>query len=149
MKGQTRVEFIFGIILFCVLIFFIVSQINTVFSSIINDYNTNNVKAEAESVIGILSNYKGYPENWNAASHPQTLGLLDSSSRYLSNTKIDALNMSCDMMDNLTSNYRLQIYNTSGLILFCGSETLKPPKVIVSKKVLIGLSLGNITLELW
>jgi len=64
MYGQTRIEFIFGIVIFSIIIFYIVSQINTVFSSNISDYEINNLKAEANSVIKVLTSYKGYPENW-------------------------------------------------------------------------------------
>jgi len=64
MHGQTRVEFIFAVIIFLVIIFYMVNQMNTISSSIISDYNINNMKAEANSVIETLTNDKGYPENW-------------------------------------------------------------------------------------
>jgi hypothetical protein len=148
MKGQTRIEFIFGVIVFCVLIFFIVSHINTIFTSMTTDYDSNTVKAEAENVIGMLTKYTGSPEDWNKDSM-QSLGLLDKRTGQLSNEKIDALGSNCSMMDGIVSNYRLKIYNSSGMILMCGSETLKPPKVIASKSLVIGGSFGNVTLELW
>ena len=64
MHGQTRIEFIFGIIIFSIIIFYIVTQVNTIFSSNISDYEINNLKAEANSIIEILTNDKGYPEDW-------------------------------------------------------------------------------------
>jgi hypothetical protein len=64
MHGQTRVEFIFAVIIFLVIIFYMVNQMNTISSSIISDYNINNMKAEANSVMETLTNDKGYPENW-------------------------------------------------------------------------------------
>lgn len=64
MHGQTRVEFIFAVIIFSVIIFYVVNQMNTISSSIISDYRVNNMKAEANSVIETLTNDKGYPEDW-------------------------------------------------------------------------------------
>jgi hypothetical protein len=64
MHGQTRVEFIFAVIIFSAIIFYIVNQMNTISSSIISDYSINNMKAEANSVIETLTNDNGYPENW-------------------------------------------------------------------------------------
>jgi hypothetical protein len=80
----------------------------------------------------------------------KTIGLLDSNSKSLSNSKISALNASCSLLDNLKiGTYRLTIYNSTSLALFCGSETLKPPRVVVYKNVMIEGNLGNMTLELW
>jgi hypothetical protein len=64
MHGQTRVEFIFAVIIFSVIIFYVVNQINTISSSIITDYSINNMKAEANSVMETLTNDKGYPDDW-------------------------------------------------------------------------------------
>jgi hypothetical protein len=64
MHGQTRVEFIFGVIIFSAIIFYVVNQMNIISSSIISDYNVNNMKAEANSVIETLTNDKGYPDGW-------------------------------------------------------------------------------------
>jgi len=65
MHGQTRIEFIFGIVVFSIIIFYIVNQINIIFSSNISDYETSNLKAETNSLMEILTNDKGYPNNWN------------------------------------------------------------------------------------
>jgi len=64
MHGQTRVEFIFAVIIFSVIIFYVVNQMNIISYSIISDYNVNNMKAEANSVIETLTNDKGYPDDW-------------------------------------------------------------------------------------
>lgn len=64
MLGQTRIEFIFGIVIFTVVIFYVLNQMNITLSSIISDYETNNIKAEANGMIEILTNDKGYPEDW-------------------------------------------------------------------------------------
>jgi hypothetical protein len=64
MHGQTRVEFIFAVIIFSAIIFYVVNQMNIISSSIISDYNVNNMKAEANSVMETLTKSKGYPENW-------------------------------------------------------------------------------------
>jgi len=64
MHGQTRVEFIFAVIIFSVIIFYVVNQMNTISSSIISDYSINNMKAEANNVMETLTNDKGYPDDW-------------------------------------------------------------------------------------
>lgn len=65
MLGQTRLEFIFGVIIFALIIFYIADQANNTFSTIISDYDINNVKAEANNIVEVLTTDKGYPNNWN------------------------------------------------------------------------------------
>ena len=47
MLGQIRAEFIFGLILFIMIIVFIVSQTNVLFSSLITDSKADRLKAKA------------------------------------------------------------------------------------------------------
>ena len=64
MFGQIRIEFVFGLIIFTLVIFFIVTQINTVISTTLSDARINSLKAKANSIIEILINDGGYPDNW-------------------------------------------------------------------------------------
>ena len=136
MHGQSRIEFIFGVVIFAVIIIYIVNQINTVFSKMINDYGTDTLKAEAVNVIKILV------ENES--------GIITNQPYNFSKQKVYNLNQSCDNLNvfNL-GNYRLKIYNSTNLLLFCGTDTLRPPKVFVIKYVSVENDYGNITLEMW
>ncbi len=154
MQGQTRIEFIFGIVIFAIIIFYIATQMNTVFSSIISGYEINNLKAEANSVIKVLINDKGDPEDWEiiAESTPENVKRIGLATKPfdLSKNKIANLSYNCSLMNNFDiKDYRLKIYNSTNSLLFCGRDTLKPAKVIVNKNVLIENDLGNVTLELW
>jgi hypothetical protein len=154
MLGQTRLEFIFGVIIFALIILYIVSQINNTFSTVINDYNVNNIKAEANDITEILILDKGNPENWDILVEQgptvvKTVGLANEQN-VLSSSKIYELNKNCSLMSNFgIDNYRLKIYNSTNLLLFCGTNSLKPAQVVVSKYVMVENDLGNITLELW
>ncbi|NIM46698.1 MAG: hypothetical protein GTN40_00885 [Candidatus Aenigmarchaeota archaeon] len=134
MHGQTRIEFIFAIVIFSIVIFYVVTQINTVFSSIISDYEIDALKAEA------LNSITNLVESELLANEPYNL----------SKEKIENLNQNCGLLDNFgIESYRLKIYNSTDLMLFCGIDSLKPPKVFVMKYVIIENDSGNTTLELW
>jgi len=134
MRGQTRIEFIFAIVIFSIVIFYIATQINTVFSSIISDYEINSLKAKAlNSIINLVETE-----------------LISNKPYKLSKEKVNNLNQNCDLLNNFSlETYRLKIYNSTDLLLFCGFDSLKPPKVFVMKYVIIEDDLGNMTLELW
>ena len=68
----------------------------------------------------------------------------------LSVSKINRINSECDLLDNFyLGSYRLKVYNSTDLVLFCGQDVLEPALSIETKYVRVGNSLGNITLELW
>jgi len=78
------------------------------------------------------------------------VGLITKQPYNVSQQKIDELNQDCDRLNAFDiKTYRLKIYNSTDLLLFCGFDSLKPPVVSVSKIVLIENNLGNITLDLW
>ena len=154
MHGQTRIEFIFAIVIFSIIVFYIVTQINTVFSNIISEYEINSLKAEANSMITTLINDKGNPEDWEniAENNPEDVKRVGLAIRPydLSKNKIANLSYNCSLMSNFDIiEYRLKIYNSTDSVLFCGIDSLKPPKIFVMKYVIIENGLGNITLELW
>lgn len=78
------------------------------------------------------------------------VGLISKQPYNISEEKIDGLKQNCDRLNAFDfKTYRLKIYNSTDLLLLCGTETLKPPIVSVSKNILIENNLGNITLDLW
>ena len=164
MLGQIRVEFIFGIILFALIMFFIVTQTNTLFSSLLTDSRSDALKAKALNAIKILVEDKGNPENWDeiAQSNPanvKRVGLIYNQPYNLSKNKILNLSYNCsytaDLYKNLLWNfdlkaYRLKVYNsTNHQILFCGYDSLEPVTVMETRYVYIDGDYGRVTLEMW
>lgn len=150
MHGQIRIEFIFGMIIFATIIFFIVTQFNTLISTTLSDNRINNLKAKTNSVITILIGDKGDPIDWEThISDTKRVGLANTPYD-LSKSKVNSLNQSCNLLDilNLTE-YRLKIYNSTNMILFCGIGTLKPATITVYRSIFVDNGFGNITLELW
>jgi hypothetical protein len=163
MYGQIKVEFIFGIVIFAMVIFFIVTQTNTLFSSLITDAKSDSLKAKASNAIEILVGDQGDPPNWEtiAQANPgnvKRVGLAYNQPYNLSRNKISSLSQNCtgtsDYYKNLLSNfnlnaYTLKIYDSTGQILICGIESTEPPAVIETRYVIIGNDFGNVTLKLW
>ena len=132
-KGQTRIEFIFGIIVFSILVFYVVSQINASFSTQIAEYETYTLNAKATNAVKYLAETE-------LASRPYNL----------STAKLNALRTNCGAVDSLDlGSYHLSIYNTSGVEVECGIGSLKAPKSSVSKYVIVRNAIGNMTLEIW
>ena len=160
MFGQIRVEFIFGIIIFALIMFFIVTQTNTLFSSLLSDSRADALKAKASNAIRILVEDKGYPENWDTQpGSTKRVGLVYNQPYNLSKYKILNLSYNCsstaDIYKNLLWNfdlkaYRLKVYNsTHQIILFCGFDSLEPVTVMETRYVFIDNEYGKVTLELW
>jgi len=160
MLGQIRVEFIFGIIIFAILITFIITQTNTLFSSLLTDSRSDNLKAKAANAIKILVEDKGDPQNWDAmpVSDVKRTGLVYNQPYNLSKNKILNLSYNCsntaDLYGNLLWNfnlkaYRLKVFNSTDQILFCGFDSLEPPLVIETRYIFVDNDFGKITLEMW
>jgi len=163
MLGQIRIEFIFGIILFALIIFFIVTQINILFSSLVSDSRSDALKARAINTLRILVEDQGDPPTWDniAQASPgsvKRVGLAYQSQPYnLSRSKVLNLSQNCstsDLYKNLLWNfdlkaYRLKVYNSTNRILFCGFDSLEPPVVFETRYVFIDNDFGKVTLELW
>jgi hypothetical protein len=158
MLGQIRVEFIFGIILFALIMFFIVTQTNTLFSSLLTDSRSDALKAKALNAIKILVEDRGNPPNWNnTPGSTKRVGLAEQP-YFLSKSKVITLNSNCtntpDIYKNLLWNfelkaYRLKVYNSTHQILFCGYDSLEPVNVIETRYVYIDGDFGRVTLEMW
>jgi len=161
MLGQIRIEFIFGMLIFSLIIFFIVTQTSTLFSSLLIDSESDALKAKATSVIRILVEDKGDPTNWDtiAQANPgnvKRVGLADSPYN-LSKTKVNNLSYNCsnsDAVRNLIGNfelkaYRLRVFNSTQQILICGYQSLEPVTVTETRYVFIDNGYGRVILELW
>jgi len=158
MLGQIRVEFIFGIIIFALVMFFIVTQTNTLFSSLLTDSRSDALKAKALDAIKILVEDKGDPPSWNdIPSSTKRVGLAEQP-YFLSKSKVLTLNSNCtitaDIYKNLLWNfdlkaYRLKVYNSTHQLLFCGYDSLEPVNVMETRYVYIDGGYGRITLEMW
>jgi hypothetical protein len=161
MLGQIRIEFIFGVIVFTVIIFFIVTQTNTLFSSMLADSKSDALKAKATNVIQILVEDKGDPTNWDtiAQNNPngvKRIGLADSPYN-LSKTKVLNLSYNCSGSDpykNILLNfnlnaYRIRVFNSTHQILSCGLQTSEPGAVTETRYIFIDNGYGKLVLELW
>ena len=153
MFGQVRIEFIFGMVIFGLVIFFIVSGTNLVLSRILWESRSNSLKAKAISVLTIMVEDEGEPVNWQILpdSSVKRVGLANQPYN-LSREKVNRLSSpnNCTLLNNFDLRaYRLKIYNSTNLILFCGFDSLEPVTAIVKKSIFIDNSFGNISLEMW
>jgi len=170
MFGQVRIEFVFSVVIFALIIFFIVTQTNVLFSSLLTDSRSDTLKARASTAIKILVEDGGDPPTWDinvTQGHPEAVKRVGlayiktfNQPYSLSKNKIDALNSNCsstsDYYRNLLWNfglnaYVLEIYNsTDNQILVCGSSGgLEPPLVTETRYIFIDNGYGKITLGLW
>jgi len=151
MFGQVRVEFVFGIVIFSIIIIFIITQTNTLFSSLLIDSKNDILKAKSINVITILVEDGGDPPNWQTLSfnNVNRVGLANQPYN-LSKSKINRLNSECDLLNKTElRNYRLKVFNETHLIVFCGSESLEPPKSVSLRYVYVDNGFGNVSLEVW
>jgi len=158
MLGQIRVEFIFGIILFALIMFFIVTQTNTLFASLLTDSRSDLLKAKAIDAIKIFVEDRGDPPSWNnTPSNTKRVGLAEQP-YFLSKSKVLTLNSNCtytaDVYKTLLWNfdlkaYRLKVYNSTHQLLFCGYDSLEAVSVMETRYVYIDGSFGRVTLEMW
>ncbi|MFH0929582.1 MAG: hypothetical protein V1818_04525 [Candidatus Aenigmatarchaeota archaeon] len=139
MKGQMRIEFIAGILIFVIIIVFIVNQTNITFSNLLTDSRADILKAKALNSITILTEDVGN-DRIGLATAPLELSMV----------KINNLDANCQLLEDFElGSYRLKIYNSTSMILFCGYEMSSPPRSIETRYVKIGNDYGNVTLELW
>lgn len=163
MLGQIRVEFIFGIILFALIMFFIVTQTNTLFASLLTDSKSDILKAKAIDAIKIFVEDKGDPTDWDVVikqsgpGYVKRVGLANQP-YYLDKNKVLNLSYNCtytaDVYKTLLWNfdlkaYRLKVYNSTHQLLFCGYDSLEPVSVMETRYVYIDGGFGRVTLEMW
>jgi hypothetical protein len=150
MLGQTKFEFIFAVVIFAIIIFFAVSQINVLFTAIITDSTTDIAKTISTPVINLLLKDGGEPPDWESdPSNAKWVGLA-TDPFILSKQKVDELHNNCTLLNvyNL-GEYSLVIHNKTHRILFCGYESLEIPKSIIIKYIFVDNDVGNVTLKVW
>jgi hypothetical protein len=158
MKGQLRVEFIFGVIFFGMIILFIAVNINNVFTSTLTDSRVDSLKAKAIGLMTQLTSEAGDPIDWEnrAYSDVKRIGLaFPNRPYYLSRNKIFKLNNTrigdtCSLLESYNlGGYRIRIFDSTNEILFCGFAGVSQLTVILTRNVYIDDNLGNITVEVW
>jgi hypothetical protein len=97
MFGQIRIEFIVGILIFAVIIFFIVNQTNITFSTLLTDSRADILKTKASNAITILVEDKGEPPNWDSITVIR-VGLANEPYS-LSIDKINNLKSDCNLLE--------------------------------------------------
>ena len=154
MKGQMKVEFIFSLVVFSVIIFYMATQISDYTRDSIMESNRQIALEKAENVLHWLV-MQGGENNWESDPlNAKRIGLAYSPYN-LSIEKIKALNNTrinnfCVLMDGFNlGGYRLTIYNSTNNLLFCGSVGYVNIMVSSTKKVFINGDTGNITLVLF
>jgi len=161
MLGQIRIEFIFSVIVFTVIIFYIITQTNTLFSSLLVDSKSDALKAKASNVIQILVEDKGDPPDWDTIAQTNPNGVkrvgLAYSPYNLSKAKIMNLSYNCSGSDpyknilwnfNLSA-YKIRIFNSTHQILSCGLQTSEPGAVMETRYIFIDGGYGKLILEMW
>ena len=150
MKGQIRLEFIFGVVMFAVVVFWVVSQIDIVYAGVGSDSRNDMMRAKAYNLIAYLAEGSGDP-GWESATEPKRIGLAYEGSPYnLSTSKIDKLNSTCSLLDNYDiRSYRVFVKDSSGTLLTCGSASISPITISIERSVFIEGNYGTITVEVW
>jgi len=151
MFGQIRVEFIFAVVIFGLIILFIASQINTILTITLTTSRSDDLRVKTTGVITALIEDKGEPEDWyNSPENAKRIGLVDQYPYRLSSAKVTTLKDNCTLLDYFDlKGYRLKIYQEDQQVLFCGYDSLIPPTTMVIRNVYVGDTPGNMSLELW
>ncbi len=144
MKGQVKIEFILGMVVFAVLIFYVASRIDTAFISTNTDTRVDILKARSITILDIVTKDKNNG--------------LAVDTNVLNKTKIiEWENNNCAAIQYFDlGGYRMIIEERDGgELLFCGfvgltsirSSIIQPIKI---KNQATGeVKYGNITLEMW
>ena len=109
MKGQVRIEFIIGIVIFAAIIFFLSSQITILFSTVVQDANRESLKGKAITALTVLLEDEGDPVNWESQPTGNIIrvGLADEPYK-LNNNKLTRLRNECSLLERYElGKYRL------------------------------------------
>jgi len=145
-----KLEFIFGVIMFAIVIVWVVSQINTSYTSIGSDSKNDVFRAKAYNLMAYLAEGSGDP-GWESATDPKSIGLSYEGQPYnLSMSKIAELSSNCSLLDryNLGA-YRVRVDDSTGNLLSCGPKSVAQITISVTKNVYIEDHYGNMTVEVW
>jgi len=139
MKAQVKVEFVLGIVVFAMIIFYVASQISTVFVSINVDTNLDIMKSKSYAIMDILI------ENTEIG--------LALEPGILNTTKIDEWNSTnCPEMSKFDmGGYRMIITDdNSEPMLFCGYVGIAPIRINIEQPVKFDNNeYGWISIEMW
>lgn len=145
MKGQIKIEFVLGVVVFAMIIFYVASQINNAFLATNVDSKLDVLKARSISLM-------------DALTKNSEIGLALESGN-LNKTKIEIWNnQSCSELDRYRlGGYRLIISETDETkpLLFCGYVGISSIRTNVIRSVKITnettgvTNYGNITMEMW
>lgn len=151
MKGQIRFSFIISIVVFAVILFYVFSQTNMLFTALVTDSRNDISKTQIFNTLTVLLNDKGFPENWeNLAEVPERVGLSTGKPFELSKSKIDKLDQNCDYLDDYDMiSYSLTISNSTHSLLSCGNVYTDSPTVLYSKYVSVDNDIAIVTLKVW
>ncbi len=150
MKGQVKLEFIFGVVMFAIVIFWVISQINTVYAGVGTDSRNDVLRAKGYNIMSYLAEGSG-ETNWESSTSPKLIGLAYDNQPYnLSENKIDKLNSNCSLLDDYNFGaYRITIQDDSDELLFCGSQSISQLRIMITRSVWIEDRYGNMTVEVW
>jgi len=149
-KGQLKIDFIFALIFFTVMIFYIVIQVNNALTSSLTDSKLDTVKSETGSILDILVSTQGSPANWETLQESQISRIGLATVPYnISLSKLNALKTNCNLMGKFGGiNYRLSITSGSAILLSCG---FGGPRITSRSElpVVVNGKYGKAVLEMW
>ena len=158
MKGQVRIEFIIGIVIFAAIIFFLSSQITILFSTVVQDANRESLKGKAITALTVLLEDEGDPVNWESQPTGNIIrvGLADEPYK-LNNNKLTRLRNECSLLERyelgkyrlIFENYVITRTGQSLDFIICGSANIGLPVVSVARNVYINGIYTKATLELY
>lgn len=149
-KGQIKIDFIFSLVFFTVMIFYIAMQVNSSLASSMSDSRLDTIKSESESILNILVSTKGSPENWDSLPQEQVMRIGLAFLPYnISSSKLNALKNNCDLMNKFGDiNYKFTIISENNILLSCGYGG---PRVTAKSEssVAVNGKYGKAVLEMW
>ena len=128
MKGQVRIEFVFGLVVYTVIVLFIASQVKSNFTSITSDSYLDTTKAKALNIINHFI-YDLSADGDITLSEVQNIDCVNFESTY-------------DILG-----YRLTIFRSDTEVKFCGAIG-DNPIVSIERDVIISSEPGLVRLEL-
>ncbi|MDD5416711.1 MAG: hypothetical protein PHU12_01920 [Candidatus Aenigmarchaeota archaeon] len=141
MKGQVKIEFILGVVVFAIIIFYIGSQIGTAFLTVNTDSRLDMLKSKSITILDIITKNSTI----GLALTPNVLD--ESKIQDWNNNKVN--NMCPDLNIFNLDGYRLIINKGDTEVLFCGYVGVSRIRTNVVRYVKIGDEYGDVTLEMW
>jgi len=146
MKGQLKIEFVLGLVVFAIIILYVGTQIGTAFNTANTDSRLDALKSQGIAVIDVLTKDHVY-------------GFSELEPNILNITRINEWNAEssssvppgrCSGLDKFgMKNYRLTVNKTTSQILYCGYAGISNVRTSVIRYVTIQGDYGQVELELW